>query len=77
MHAGVAELADAPDLGSGIVRCEGSSPFARKKRKDHVSGLFVFTAKARSSFCKSPAILTPTFYDTRFDRLAEPREAMS
>jgi hypothetical protein len=27
--AGVAELVDAPDLGSGIVRCGGSSPFAR------------------------------------------------
>ena len=27
--AGVAELADAPDLGSGTERCEGSSPFAR------------------------------------------------
>jgi hypothetical protein len=29
--AGVAELVDAPDLGSGIVRCGGSSPFARTK----------------------------------------------
>ncbi len=28
-HAGVAELVDAPDLGSGIARCGGSSPFAR------------------------------------------------
>ena len=27
--AGVAELVDAPDLGSGIERCEGSSPFTR------------------------------------------------
>ena len=27
--AHVAELADAPDLGSGTVRCEGSSPFVR------------------------------------------------
>ena len=27
-RAGVAELADAPDLGSGIARWEGSSPFA-------------------------------------------------
>ncbi len=26
MFAAVAELADAPDLGSGIVRCGGSSP---------------------------------------------------
>ena len=28
-RAGVAELVDAPDLGSGIERCEGSSPFTR------------------------------------------------
>ncbi len=28
-RAGVAELADAPDLGSGIARCGGSSPSAR------------------------------------------------
>lgn len=27
--AGVAELADAPDLGSGVSRRGGSSPFAR------------------------------------------------
>ncbi len=27
--AGVAKLVDAPDLGSGIERCGGSSPFAR------------------------------------------------
>ncbi len=27
--AGVAELADAPDLGSGAARREGSSPFTR------------------------------------------------
>ncbi len=30
MHcAGVAELVDAPDLGSGIFGCGGSSPFTR------------------------------------------------
>ncbi len=29
--AGVAELVDAPDLGSGIERCGGSSPFTRTK----------------------------------------------
>src|SRR3546814_21134341 len=27
--AGVADLVDAPDLGSGIARCAGPSPFAR------------------------------------------------
>ena len=27
--AGVAELVDAPDLGSGIERCGGSSPLTR------------------------------------------------
>ena len=30
-HAPVAELADAPDLGSGVSRREGSSPFRRTK----------------------------------------------
>ena len=29
IRAGVAELVDAPDLGSGIFGCGGSSPFAR------------------------------------------------
>ena len=29
IHAGVAELADAPDLGSGAARRGGSSPFTR------------------------------------------------
>ncbi len=28
-RARVAELADAPDLGSGILRCRGSSPLSR------------------------------------------------
>jgi hypothetical protein len=28
-HAGVAELADAPDLGSGAARRGGSTPFTR------------------------------------------------
>ena len=30
-YAGVAELADAPDLGSGVVRRVGSSPSTRMK----------------------------------------------
>ena len=30
-HAGVVELVDTPDLGSGAARCGGSSPFARRK----------------------------------------------
>ncbi len=36
--AGVAKLVDAPDLGSGIARCGGSSPFARTSAPgfDHV-----------------------------------------
>ena len=32
-HAGVAKLADAPDLGSGAARRGGSSPFTRTKRE--------------------------------------------
>lgn len=31
-NAGVAKLADAPDLGSGASRREGSSPSTRTKR---------------------------------------------
>lgn len=39
-HAGVVELVDTPDLGSGDVSRGGSSPSARtnrlyKKEKDH------------------------------------------
>ena len=30
-YAGVAELADAPDLGSGAARRGGSTPFTRTK----------------------------------------------
>lgn len=36
IQADVAELADAPDLGSGSERSEGSSPFIRiSKRSKH------------------------------------------
>ena len=32
LHAGVAELVDALDLGSSILRCVGSSPIARTNK---------------------------------------------
>jgi hypothetical protein len=32
-NAGVAKLADAPDLGSGAARRGGSSPFTRTNKK--------------------------------------------
>ena len=32
-NAGMAELADAPDLGSGTARCAGSSPVTRTNSK--------------------------------------------
>ena len=38
--AGVAELADAPDLGSGAARRGGSSPFTRTITKRSVSLAF-------------------------------------
>src|SRR5579859_4675009 len=38
MHAGVAELVDALDLGSSIARCGGSSPFARTSPHRHGAG---------------------------------------
>jgi|TARA_B110000483_G_scaffold239272_1_gene317466 hypothetical protein len=34
MYAGVAELVDAPDLGSGAARRGGSSPFTRTTNLD-------------------------------------------
>ncbi len=37
LRAGVAELADAPDLGSGGETREGSSPFARTICKKHLN----------------------------------------
>ena len=33
MYAGVVELVDTPDLGSGAARCESSSLFARTDKK--------------------------------------------
>ncbi len=41
-HAGVAELVDAPDLGSGAARRGGSSPFTRTK------------VEKKDSTCRSP-----------------------
>jgi hypothetical protein len=47
VHAGVAKLADAPDLGSGAARHGGSSPSARTTRKiPEYSGIF-FTPMRR------------------------------
>ena len=36
--AGMAKLVDAPDLGSGIERCEGSSPFPRTRETAALRG---------------------------------------
>ena len=47
-YAGVAELADAPDLGSGIFRCAGSTPVARTNTKSAPSGaLFVLVPRVQ------------------------------
>jgi hypothetical protein len=35
----MAELVDAPDLGSGFARSEGSIPFIRTKPKNHPTSL--------------------------------------
>src|SRR5690606_7528137 len=41
--AGVVELVDTPDLGSGAARRGGSSPFTRtKKQKVFLSAFFIF-----------------------------------
>lgn len=34
LNAGVAELADAPDLSSGAIWCEGSNPVTRTKTEN-------------------------------------------
>jgi hypothetical protein len=44
-YAGVAKLVDAPDLGSGIVRCGGSSPFARTSLRSLVNVRKTFAAR--------------------------------
>ena len=41
-YAGVAELADAPDLGSGALRRGGSSPFSRTNLEDKRIVIFAF-----------------------------------
>ena len=52
-NADVAELVDAPDLGSGFARSEGSSPFIRIKlvceallRNAHVNPISVSSRKS-------------------------------
>ena len=47
IYAGVAELADALDLGSSVNRCAGSSPVARTKKRVVFTAL-VFFAFARN-----------------------------
>ena len=56
----MAELADAPDLGSGVLRRAGSSPVIRTTEKGTWSVLF--------SFCQSnwPSILLLLFKSFRF-----------
>lgn len=45
--AGVAELVDAPDLGSGAARRGGSSPFTRTNAFLKIHRIPVFTEKMR------------------------------
>ena len=50
-HAGMAELADAPDLGSGGQPRAGSSPVARTVRSFGVTdGLFLFYRDKNTDF---------------------------
>ncbi len=48
LYAGVAELADAPDLGSGAARRGGSTPFTRTTKYQlqsyKISGMIVLVA---------------------------------
>ena len=56
-NAGVAELADAPDLGSGTARCEGSSPFARTSF--HIPRVLVPAELFSVLACVGRAIILP------------------
>ena len=48
IHAGVAELADALDLGSSVHRRAGSSPVTRTNLKSPIlSGFFLFWSKIK------------------------------
>ena len=49
--AGVVELVDTPDLGSGAARCEGSSPFTRTKPQ-RMLGFFVIYLVVDKLFIK-------------------------
>ncbi len=54
--AGVVKLVDTPDLGSGAVRCGGSSPSTRTKKKTlrNSKGFFIyFFSKSRISISNS------------------------
>ncbi len=46
------KLVDMPDLGSGAVRCEGSSPFARTKnpQQQMLLGIFILRGLALNLF---------------------------
>ena len=45
--AGVVKLVDTPDLGSGAVRCGGSSPSTRTKKKPfEIRRVFLFISSA-------------------------------
>ena len=43
IYAGMAELADALDLGSSVNRCAGSSPVTRTKEESILLYRFFFT----------------------------------
>ena len=46
MHAGVAKLADALDLGSSALRRAGSTPVTRTTNKNRDESLFLFIIDA-------------------------------
>ena len=50
--AGVAELADAPDLGSGVFRCAGSTPVTRTKNGLNGNIGSVFSVYIKTDFCQ-------------------------
>ena len=58
--AGVVKLVDTLDLGSSASRCEGSSPFARTKKKLLIlRGFFCFMGLKETHLAGDPGAIWP------------------
>ena len=63
----MAELADAPDLGSGVLRRAGSSPVIRMQKESEGQKTFVF-------FFRTHSVLEPEVQGLRFSTVGAGRK---